>query len=82
MCGDQITGTVWVSRLQGPSRGKPVHEECEKKAVAFASERRSAQQKAKQEEADHGLSLAEENRRLLAAQDRIRELRRQRSAAK
>jgi hypothetical protein len=72
MCGGKITGKVWVSREQGPSRGKPVHEECEKKAAAFAVKRRAAKQQVRQEKQGGGLSLKEENRRLLAAQDRIR----------
>ncbi|MEU8543012.1 hypothetical protein AB0C52_24010 [Streptomyces sp. NPDC048717] len=82
MCGGKITGKVRVSRESGPSRGKPVHEECEKKAAAFAPKRRTAKQQAEQRKPDGALSLKEENRRLLAAQDRIRELRRARSQPK
>ncbi|CAM5669009.1 hypothetical protein STANM337S_07045 [Streptomyces tanashiensis] len=82
MCGGKITGKVWVSREQGPSRGKPVHEECEKKAAAFTTKRRAAKQQTTQQKQDGALSLKEENRRLLAAQDRIRELRRARSQPK
>ncbi|MFH9955957.1 hypothetical protein ACH4OX_17325 [Streptomyces roseolus] len=82
MCGGKITGKVWVSREQGPRRGKPVHEECEKKAAAFTTKCRAAKQQATQQKQDGVLSLKEENRRLLAAQDRIRELRRARSQPK
>ncbi|MGW3820494.1 hypothetical protein [Streptomyces sp. NPDC005046] len=78
MCGDPIEGKVWVSREQGPSRGKPVHPACEQKAKAFTAERREAQQKERAAKPKRS-SLVEENRRLFAEQDRIRELRRQQS---
>ncbi|MFJ8314115.1 MULTISPECIES: hypothetical protein [unclassified Streptomyces] len=78
MCRDAIEGKVWGSREQGSCRGKPVHPECEKKTRAFGAQRRAAKQQAKKLKAGAGLSLAEENRWLLATQDRIRELRRQR----
>lgn len=78
MCGDPIEGKVWVSREQ-VSRGKPVHPDCEKRTKAFTTERRAAKQK---ERAAKPLSLAEENRRLFAEQDRIRELRRKKSQPK
>ncbi|MEU0074101.1 hypothetical protein ABZ027_31870 [Streptomyces sp. NPDC006332] len=81
MCADLIEGKVWVSREQGPSRGKPVHPDCEKKAQAFTVERRAAKQKERAAKPKR-LSLTEENRRLFAEQDRIRELRRQRSQPK
>ncbi|MET9388455.1 hypothetical protein ABZY09_47755 [Streptomyces sp. NPDC002928] len=81
MCGDPIEGKVWVSREQGPSRGKPVHPDCEKKAQSVTAARRETKQ---QELAGKPkrLSLVEENRRLFAEQDRIRELRRQQSQPK
>ena len=78
MCGDAIEGKVWVSREQ-VSRGKPVHPDCENKAKAFTAERRAAKQKAR---AAKPLSLAQENRRLFAEQDRIRELRRKQNQSK
>ncbi|MEU2834999.1 hypothetical protein ABZ667_41320 [Streptomyces lavendulae] len=78
MCADPIEGKVWVSREQ-VSRGKPVHPDCEKRAKAFTAEHRAAKQK---ERAARPLSLAEENRRLFAEQDRIRELRRKKSQSK
>lgn len=77
MCGDKTTGKVQVSREQGPCRGKPVHQECEKKAAVFTAQRREAK---KQAARTKPLSVAEENRRLFAAQDRIREQRRARAA--
>lgn len=77
MCGSQIEAKVWVSRERGPCRGKPVHPECEKKAQPAVA----AQRPAKKARAS-GISLAEENRRLRAVQDRNRELRRQRTAPK
>lgn len=81
MCADPIEGKVWVSREQGPSRGKPVHPDCEKKAQAFIKERRATKQKERAAKPKR-LSLTEENRRLFAEQDRIRELRRQRNQPK
>ncbi|MFG3071941.1 hypothetical protein [[Kitasatospora] papulosa] len=74
MCGDPIDGKVWVSREQG-SRGKPVHPACEQKALAFTAERRAAKQQT-QAATPKRVSLVEENRRLFAQQDRIREMRR------
>ncbi|MCX4546661.1 hypothetical protein [Streptomyces sp. NBC_01565] len=79
MCADPIEGTVWISRAQGACRGKPVHPECEKKDQAATAQRRAAKKEAK---ANRPLSLVEENRRLLARQDQIREQRRARSAPK
>ncbi|MET8816437.1 hypothetical protein ABZW47_31105 [Streptomyces sp. NPDC004549] len=79
MCADAIEGTVWVSREQGACRGKPVHPDCEKRSRAATQARREAKKRAK---AARGLSLAEENRRLLAAQDRIRKQRGAQSRAK
>ncbi|MEU3760972.1 MULTISPECIES: hypothetical protein [Streptomyces] len=81
MCGGPIEGKVWVSREQGPARGKPVHPECEKKAQALVAERRAAKQKERAANPKR-LSLKEENRRLFAEQDHIRELRRQQSQPK
>ena len=75
MCADPIEGKVWVSREQGPSRSKPVHPDCEKRAPAFIKERRAAKQKERAVKPKRS-SLVEENRRLFAEQDRIRELRR------
>ncbi|MGW3826596.1 hypothetical protein ACWEAF_30955 [Streptomyces sp. NPDC005071] len=34
-----------MSREQGPSRGKPVHPDCEKRAQSFTKERRAAKPK-------------------------------------
>ena len=81
MCADPIEGTVWLSREQGPCRGKPVHPECEKKARAVTAARREAKPKERSAKPKRE-SLVEENRRLFAEQDRIRELRRQRSQPK
>ncbi|MEW2276006.1 hypothetical protein [Streptomyces griseofuscus] len=81
MCADPIEGTVWVSREQGPSRGKPAHPDCEKRAQAFIKERRAAKQKERAAKPKRS-SLVEENRRLFAERDRIRELRRQRNQPK
>lgn len=77
MCAGPIEGTVWISRAQGACRGKPVHPECEKKEQAATAQCRAAKKEAK---ANRPLSLVEENRRLLARQDQIREQRRARSA--
>ncbi|EDY48714.1 conserved hypothetical protein [Streptomyces clavuligerus] len=77
MCGGRIEGKAVVSGERGPSRGKPVHGSCEEKPAAFTARRREAQRAAG---GGPVLSLKEENRRLFAAQDRIRELRRQRDA--
>lgn len=81
MCGAPIEGKTWVSREQGSSRGKPVHPDCEKKAKAFTAKRRAAKQQERAAKPQQ-LSLVEENRRLFAEQDRIRELRRQQSRPK
>lgn len=81
MCADPIEGKVWVSREQGPSRGKPVHPDCEKRAQAVTAARREAKQEERVARPKR-LSLVEENRRLFAEQDRIRELRRQQSQPK
>ncbi|MGV9351603.1 hypothetical protein ACWDSD_44320 [Streptomyces spiralis] len=81
MCADPIEGKVWVSREQGPSQGKPVHPDCEKRAQAATAARREAKQKDRATQPKR-LSLVEENRRLFAEQDRIRELRRQKSQPK
>ncbi|GGX36753.1 hypothetical protein [Streptomyces chryseus] len=85
MCGDRITDAVVVSREVGPVRGKPVHGSCEDKARAFTQARRAEKAKAKAEKvAAEGpkLSLAEENRRLLARQDLIRQRQGQSKAAR
>jgi hypothetical protein len=81
MCGDPIEGKVWVSREQGPSRGKPVHPDCETRAQSVTAARREAKQKERAAKPKR-LSLVEENRRLFAEQDRIRELRRKQSQPK
>src|SRR4051812_3829029 len=81
MCADPIEGKVWVSREQSPSRGKPVHPDCEKKAQTVTAERRVAKQQDRAAKPKRS-SLVEENRRLFAEQDRIRELRRQQSQPK
>ncbi|MFV5998538.1 hypothetical protein ACNPQM_40865 [Streptomyces sp. NPDC056231] len=81
MCGDPIEGKVWVSREQGPSRGKPVHPACEKRAQSVPAARREAKQKERAAKPKR-LSLVEENRRLFAEQDRIRELRRKQNQPK
>ncbi|WP_217231234.1 hypothetical protein [Streptomyces anulatus] len=79
MCGEPVTGRVWVSREQGPARGKPVHDVCETKARAFAAEQRARKAKLKAEKAaaaaGRPMSLVEENRRLFARQDEIRRMR-------
>ncbi|MFF8022223.1 hypothetical protein ACFZDJ_14070 [Streptomyces sp. NPDC007896] len=81
MCGDPIEGKVWVSREQGPCRGKPVHPECEKKAVATEGVRRRKNSKKRAGPTrPKPLSLVEENRRLFASQDRIRQQARERAA--
>ncbi|KOU62700.1 hypothetical protein [Streptomyces sp. IGB124] len=83
MCADPIEGTVWVSRERGACRGKPVHPACEKRNRAAATQLRAAKQEAKrQAKKDRPLSLVEENRLLLARQDKIREQRQSRSALK
>ncbi|QUW84005.1 hypothetical protein SMIR_36685 [Streptomyces mirabilis] len=81
MCADPIEGKVWVSRELGPCRGKPVHPECAKKAQAVTADRREAKQKERAAKPKRA-SLVEENRRLFAEQDHIRELRRRRSRPK
>ncbi|MEV1048708.1 hypothetical protein [Streptomyces sp. NPDC049916] len=72
MCGDPITETVWVSREQGPARGKPVHSVCETRANARTAERKAEKATAA---ANRLMSLTEENRRLFARQDEIRRMR-------
>ncbi|AEY94387.1 hypothetical protein SHJG_p272 (plasmid) [Streptomyces hygroscopicus subsp. jinggangensis 5008] len=80
MCADPIEGKVWVSRERA-SRGKPVHPDCEKRAQAFTKERRATKAKERAAKPKRP-SLMEENRRLFAEQDRIRELRRKRNQPK
>ncbi|MFE2487198.1 hypothetical protein ACFXGR_28580 [Streptomyces mirabilis] len=68
---DPIDGRIWVGR----TGAVPGQTECAKKAVAAAGTRRARTTK-KRTAARVGPkppSLAEENRRLFAAQDRIRE---------
>ncbi|MFI8794257.1 hypothetical protein [Streptomyces sp. NPDC055105] len=81
MCADPIEGKVWVSREGGPCRGKPVHPDCEKRSQAVAAGRREVKQKERAAKPKR-VSLMEENRRLFAEQDRIRELRRKSSQPK
>ncbi len=77
MCGYPIIGTVRVSQEQGPARGKPVHSVCEDKATSFAAEKRVRKAKAKEVPAAtrsaRSESLAEENRKLFARQNEIRQ---------
>lgn len=82
MCGEPIKGAVVVSRQVGLSKGKPVDEACEAKAKAFTQGRiaeKRARKAAAGEPPRPRLSVAEENRQLLAAQDRIRQLQRERA---
>ncbi len=72
MCGDPITDKVWVSREQGPARGKPVHSVCETRANARTAERKAEKAATA---ASRPLSVMEENRQLFARQDEIRRMR-------